>query len=65
MGIMKKQAEANLRTLRAVKRTREDTMSDSECDEVEAIVTGSVHKKQRTEDERKVLNFPAKDAKKR
>lgn len=51
MGIKKERAEANERTVRAVKRTREDAMSDSDCYEVGAIATGSVHKKQRTEDE--------------
>lgn len=57
MGINKEQAEANLRTLRAVKRTQEDTMSDSECDEVEAFATDSVHKRQRTEDEQEVIEL--------
>lgn len=51
IGIKKELAEANLCTVRAVKRTRENAMSDSECDEVEAIATGSVHKKLQTEDE--------------
>jgi len=32
-------------------------MSDSECDEIEAIATGSVHKKQRTEDEQEVIEL--------
>jgi len=34
-------------------------MSDSECDEVDAIATGSVHKKQRPEDEQEIVELPA------
>jgi hypothetical protein len=54
MGIKKERAEANLCTARAVKR-KEDAISGSECDEVEAIATSSVQKKQRPEDEQEVI----------
>jgi hypothetical protein len=57
MGIKKERAEANLRSVQAVKRTRGDAMSDSGCDEVKAIATGSVHKKQRPEDEQEVIEL--------